>query len=47
MARWLVIAVLLWLALLSVLTLIAIFRHSSSHHTGSEDTARPGVIALR
>jgi hypothetical protein len=39
--KWLVIAVLLWLALLSVLTLIAIFRHSSSHHAEP-----PAVFAL-
>ena len=42
MVRWLVIAVLLWLALLSVLTLIAIVRHSSGHHA-----ERPVVIDLR
>jgi hypothetical protein len=33
MARWLVLAVLLWLAVLTVLTLIALFRHSSSQHS--------------
>ena len=33
MARWLVLAVLLWLTILTVLTLIALFRHSSSQHS--------------
>jgi hypothetical protein len=36
MVRWFVIAVIVWLAFLTVLTLIAIFRHSrtGSHHVG-------------
>jgi hypothetical protein len=33
MLRWILFAVLLWLAILTVLTLIAIFRHSSSQHS--------------
>ena len=33
MLRWLVLAVLLWLAILTVLTLIALLRHSSSQHS--------------
>jgi hypothetical protein len=40
--RWILIAVLAWLALLTVLTLIALFRHSSSTHVGE-----PLVTALR
>jgi len=39
MARWLVIAVLLWLALLTALTLIALFRHHQSNHEGAPITA--------
>ena len=34
MARWLVIAVIVWLAFLTILTLIAIFRHSRSSPSG-------------
>jgi hypothetical protein len=34
MVRWFVIVVLVWLALLTVLTLIALFRHSTSTHLG-------------
>jgi len=34
--RWILIAVLVWLALLTVLTLIALFRHSSSTHLGEQ-----------
>jgi hypothetical protein len=39
MLRWVVIAAVLWLAVLTVLTLIALFRHSSSQHTG-----RPALV---
>jgi hypothetical protein len=41
MLRWLVIAVILWLTVLTILTLIAIFRHSSSQHS-----TRPAVATL-
>ena len=42
MLRLIVIAVVLWLTILTVLTLIAIFRHSSSQHS-----ERPPVAAVR
>jgi hypothetical protein len=42
MLRWVLIAVILWLTVLTVLTLIAIFRHSSSQHS-----ERPVVAAAR
>ena len=42
MLRWFVVAVIVWLTILTVLTLIAIFRHSSSQHS-----ARPPVLASR
>jgi hypothetical protein len=42
MVRWILIAVLVWLALLTVLTLIALFRHSSSTRVGEQL-----VMALR
>lgn len=42
MVRWILIAILVWLALLTVLTLIALFRHSSSTHVGEQ-----WVTALR
>jgi hypothetical protein len=34
--RWILIAVLVWLALLTVLTLIALFRHSTTTHVGQQ-----------
>ena len=41
MLRWFLIAVVVWLALLTVLTLIALFRHSTSTHVGQRPvTAR-------
>jgi flagellar basal body-associated protein FliL len=39
--RWILIAVLVWLALLTVLTLIALFRHSTSSHSGQQVIASP------
>jgi hypothetical protein len=42
MVRWLIIAAVVWLTVLTVLTLIAIFRHSTSHHSGT-----PQLIAVR
>ena len=42
MARWLVLAVLLWLAILTVLTLIALIRHSSTQHS-----QRPAAAVAR
>jgi hypothetical protein len=42
MVRWLVIAAVVWLTVLTVLTLIAIFHHSTSHQSG-----QPQLVALR
>lgn len=42
MLRWLVIAVILWLAVLTVLTLVAIFRHSNGQHSSP-----PPLVTVR
>lgn len=34
MVRWILVAIVLWLALLTVLTLIALFHRSTSTHVG-------------
>jgi hypothetical protein len=42
MLRWFLVAVILWLVVLTILTLIAIFHHTQS----SSDLGRPALIAV-
>jgi hypothetical protein len=41
MLRWILVAVIVWLAVLTILTLIAIF-----HHSSSSDLGRPVPAAV-